>query len=315
MSRRSKQKISDKWIKLIKAEVEKRFGKKILSKGDCEELSDSIFNHTGQLINYNTLRRFFGLVKSNSLINRTSLNILAEYCGFTDFDILIHRKDNFDINVLNYYFIEIINNNFIDFQQIKSLCDEYGDWPQIYPFLEKCLLHSQKTEDVEFFAKFYLLPKVFTYSLNKRKHIYNIALLYASIVYRFPYKIKTEIIRSIARQKNAIRFFFEIFVDIDNIASFYNDVLQEYYKNTSTVPSRLFYYNLMVYRAFMLGESIQLAAFFDKLGKIEFKNPEIHPALLGRCLASEIYYSSQHGVLNKMYIVSLRKQKTSSVKY
>ena len=304
MSRRPKQQISGSWIELIKSEVEKHFGQKILNTSDCKKLSVSIFAHTGQQISYNTLRRFYGLVGSNSITNKTTLDILAGYCGFTNFDILINKREKLDIHELNYYFIEILNENRINFKDIELLCREYGNWPQIYTFLQKCLLHGQRTIDIVFFTNFYLLPNIFNYSLNKRKHIFDIVQLYASILDHFSVETKMIIIKEIVKQENAIRFFFEIYVDIDNIAFLYNDVLQEYHKNTSSVQAYLFYYNLMVYRSFIIGDAKSLSAFYDKLTKMEFDKTGIHPALMGRYLASEIYYSSQIGIVNKTHILN-----------
>jgi len=47
---------------------------------------EDIYNHTGQTVNANTLRRFFGLVKADYDPSASTLNILARYCGFNSID-------------------------------------------------------------------------------------------------------------------------------------------------------------------------------------------------------------------------------------
>lgn len=73
-------------IAILKNEVEHTFGRRIASYGDCSDLSNDIFKKTGQTLNVNTLRRFFGLVIYHHLPSGTTLNIFAQYCGFSSFD-------------------------------------------------------------------------------------------------------------------------------------------------------------------------------------------------------------------------------------
>src|ERR1700753_1264058 len=66
----------------IRKELEHTFGRKIVSSGDCIQMVEDIYKHTGQSVNANTLRRFFGLVKADYPPSSSTLNILARYCGF-----------------------------------------------------------------------------------------------------------------------------------------------------------------------------------------------------------------------------------------
>lgn len=66
----------------LKEDVEGVFGRRVLTARDCQQLSDDIFSRTSIAINYNTLRRFFGVVKSAYPPSAATLDILARYCGF-----------------------------------------------------------------------------------------------------------------------------------------------------------------------------------------------------------------------------------------
>ena len=68
---------------LIK-EVEKRFGKKIENRGDCELLSLLILELLDETVSYNTLRRMFGLMKY-SKPNSKTLNLLAQFVGYNGY--------------------------------------------------------------------------------------------------------------------------------------------------------------------------------------------------------------------------------------
>jgi hypothetical protein len=70
----------------LKKELENTFGRRVLSSRDCLQMVDDIFQKTGYSINSNTLRRFFGLVKTDYQPSPSTLTILCKYCGFSSID-------------------------------------------------------------------------------------------------------------------------------------------------------------------------------------------------------------------------------------
>ncbi len=69
-------------LSALKNELARTFGRKIVSYRDCVQLVEDIYRKTDYTVNVNTLRRFFGLVKSNYTASRSTLLILSKYCGF-----------------------------------------------------------------------------------------------------------------------------------------------------------------------------------------------------------------------------------------
>ncbi len=78
----------------LRKELENSFGRKIVSSRDCNQMVDEIFHKTGESVNANTLRRFFGLVKADYPPSTSTLNILAKYCGFNS----IHEIEKLSLN-------------------------------------------------------------------------------------------------------------------------------------------------------------------------------------------------------------------------
>jgi hypothetical protein len=70
----------------LRRELENSFGRKILSSRDCLQMVEDIYQKTGDSINANTLRRFFGLVKTDYSPSPSTLTILSRYCGFNSID-------------------------------------------------------------------------------------------------------------------------------------------------------------------------------------------------------------------------------------
>ena len=73
-------------LSALKKELEQTFGRKVISYRDCVQLVEDIYQKTDSKVNVNTLRRFFGLVKSNYTASRSTLIILSKYCGFNSPD-------------------------------------------------------------------------------------------------------------------------------------------------------------------------------------------------------------------------------------
>jgi hypothetical protein len=69
-------------IAALKKELEKNFGRKITSYRDCVQLVEDIYQKTDSTVNVNTIRRFFGLVKTAYNPSPATLAIFARYCGF-----------------------------------------------------------------------------------------------------------------------------------------------------------------------------------------------------------------------------------------
>jgi len=82
-------------VEELKGQIEKSFGKKVITRGDCELLSEDLFTRTGVVISYNTLRRIFGLAEYRQP-RLTTLNHLANYIGFESYQVFTQRFSEVD---------------------------------------------------------------------------------------------------------------------------------------------------------------------------------------------------------------------------
>src|SRR5215210_3915685 len=82
-------------IDLLKLEVEKTFGRKILSSADCHQLCTDLYNKTMVRVSFNTIRRFFNLIKDNHAASNYTCEVLVQYCGFATFlDFVTFKKNS-----------------------------------------------------------------------------------------------------------------------------------------------------------------------------------------------------------------------------
>src|SRR5437870_3911376 len=94
----------------LKEEIEETFGKKITVSRDCVLLSEEVYGKISLTVNSNTLRRFFGLIKSDHFPSHTTLDILSKYCGFASFDEFKKLKiNNSNARIRDFYSQSILN--------------------------------------------------------------------------------------------------------------------------------------------------------------------------------------------------------------
>ena len=76
----------------LKLKVEETFGKKITTQKDCTSLSYKILEETGEIISQSTIRRFWGLLKSNSQTSKKTIESLCIYCGYKSWDEFVQQN-------------------------------------------------------------------------------------------------------------------------------------------------------------------------------------------------------------------------------
>src|SRR5436305_1205442 len=247
-------------ITLIRSEIEQTFGRRVVSAGDCIQLSEEIYFKTSSRINSNTLRRFFGLVKAPFLPSAATLNILAKYCGFESIDdiysVKIEKKETAlvsDNGVLNYL-ISIFRST-----RVKDENDE------------------------TFFS---LVKQTIQYIQN-----------YPSLADKFQ--------RAIAKTKNGQEYYFEQFVNIDKLNSFYGDGLRYYMAEKKTNYAQIFGHSVLCLRYWLTSEKEYLKKNYESL--IAFKvQPSLHPVILGRYFASLLFYNDKFHVDQERLSIDVR---------
>src|SRR4051812_42819534 len=118
------------YIDLLKDEVEKVFGRRILSSIDCENLSNDILRKSRVKISCSTIRFFFNLTKAKNSPSLYTLDAMANYCGFFSFDNFVgsrmhavatepQEQEKILLGFLTLFFkqIEVVKRN--DFTYLK----------------------------------------------------------------------------------------------------------------------------------------------------------------------------------------------------
>ena len=210
-------------ISLLKTEVEKIFGKRIQSSSDCHTLCNEILRTSDIKISFNTIRRFFNLMKADGSPSSYTLNALSNYCGFQSFD----------------KFIGIRQQNAVPQEQ------EQEQDPVLLNFL---ILFFKQIE------------------VCKKNDITYLSLVQQTIMHLDQHRfIIDSFQREIAKTKNGQSFYFEQFVFVDKLNSYYGAGLQYYLNEKKTKEAQLFGYSLLCYHSWLTQNNVGIEKYFRKV--------------------------------------------------
>lgn len=88
---------TDRFFNDLRQKVCIVYGKQITSARDCDALANILLEKHAITLNSQTLRRFFGLIKSNSKSGGYTLDALSLYCGYNDFEYFKSVQTNKDL--------------------------------------------------------------------------------------------------------------------------------------------------------------------------------------------------------------------------
>ncbi|MAR99043.1 MAG: hypothetical protein CMP80_07970 [Formosa sp.] len=149
----------------LKNNIELKCGFKIKSRGDCIVLESIILIETDMFISYNTLRRFFGVVRG-TFPSKKTLNILSKYVGYknyVEFCMAYPKKRNWRINEDIYRNIIIDPNNALTIiQQELIKLDDYLEI--LITLICRLIIEKDITILRRIFNSTLLNPKQFNYS-------------------------------------------------------------------------------------------------------------------------------------------------------
>lgn len=72
----------------IREKIEEKHGQKMQYSQDCEALSESIFQATGERLSLATLKRLFGFVGLQVAPRQSTMDIIAQYVGYPNYKLL-----------------------------------------------------------------------------------------------------------------------------------------------------------------------------------------------------------------------------------
>jgi hypothetical protein len=205
--------------KTIKYEIVEVFGRPIVSSRDCIELSDEIYQKTKAQLNFNTLRRFFGLVKAEYPPSHSTLAILSRYCGF---------------------------NSIADISPVKI---------------------DRNPEQIESTSLLYYLVSLFNETgvmENNDKTFLSIVRHTIKFLHNHP-GLTDKFQSLIAKTPNGQSFYFEQFVNVNQLNSYYGSGLRYYMNEKRTAEGKVFAYSVWLLKEWLSGNDSKVLQYAGQI--------------------------------------------------
>lgn len=261
-------------IDILKREIEKKIGKKVTNRGDCELVSNVILETFEVEISYSTIRRLYGLVSGTKPNNKT-LNTLAKFIGYKNY---IHFSQNYSYKQkidLTEIIYKTVSEN--DSEEIINLVNKTKnsseDFISMAIILIRELWHNEN---------YNLINRIFRLkALNFNSFSYYELLKLGNsigLLIRKKSKIEPILLNNI----NFLECVFLIFVDYSSLNSYYGDSLEIIKKKNLRYDITLFSSALLEFRTFLNNKNVNKITFKAS------KTKRLHPILSGRLLSLKL---------------------------
>ena len=261
-------------IDILKKRLEKKIGRSITKRGDCELLSNIILETMDVEISFNTLRRFYGIIPSTNP-NKKTLNTLTQFLGYKNY---IHFTQNYiykekiDLTELIYKTVaendpeEIINI-------VNKTKNSSKDFITMITILTRELWHNEN---------FNLINRIFKLkALDFNSFSYSEVLKLGNAIGLLIRK-KNKIDAQLLNNNNFLECVFLIFVDYSSLNKYYGDSLKVIKKNNIKNDITLFSTAVLEFRNFLNNKVIH------KKNIMKIQKKQLHPILNGRLLTLKL---------------------------
>ncbi len=276
-------------IDKLKDAVERGFGTRIVNRPDCEELSIAIYKKTKLLISYNTLRRFFGLAgqKNNSSVSKSSLDVLAIYCGFQSyFDFCTQLESIDNLGKLYKLQLDILQQNPLQLDSVEKCLNQLEANEHLYSLMNYITVVAFNRGDLAFLKQVFSIQRIFNGEDYLHSHLYFLIQTIGVQVQNHP-EFASELWESWAEDSQARFYYFELFVDMSRLVQSHYIGIQYYLKHSSQQQDIVFANALLTWRFLMIG---QVETAKKQLSNCDLTLPltAIHPIPAARFLNCKI---------------------------
>ena len=142
-------------VQQLQKRVVEQYGKQISTSTDCNDLARLLTQNFNVNISSQTLRRFFGLIKSGSDSSNFTLNLLSKFCSYKDFKDFGNSYTSSEIEI---FFSNTENDDQNYWRKSEQLCREITNSPVLlisthrrllnFPMARKYFLENHPMRDM-----------------------------------------------------------------------------------------------------------------------------------------------------------------------
>lgn len=290
---------------ILKKRVEKKIGKPIKTRGDCELVSNAVLETLDIDISYSTIKRLYGLAPYTNPNSKTK-NTLAQFVGYKNYAHFSQNhgyKDRIDLTQLTYKAVSIGNEQAI-LELIVETKKSSENFIGFIVILTRELFHNKK---------YRLIDEIFKLkALNFNSFSYSEVLYFGNSIGLLLRK-QAEIDPRLLNNTNFLSCIYLTFVDYSNLNGYYGQWTEIINRNQPKTEITLFTTSLLEFRNFLNNKKLK------ELDEDLIYNKDLHPILCSRLLASKLMVNDNGNSINTSKILDnyfeVHSKKSSLVDY
>ena len=262
--------------------IEKKIGRQILKRGDCQYLSDRIFeDNNNNTLSYNTIRRAFNLdINSNVQVSKSTLNIFSQFVGYNSYDEYNRMANYSDIWILKLNICSLINRMDSDeiINHLNVAWHKNENFSILFVGIIRELLLLGK---VKLVIDIILESRIDLQDFNYSELLF-VGNGIGSVLRKLKLNDKDLIL--LLKNKFFLDYVFLIFVDYSSINNYYGSLYSLIKREKIELPiyQNLFFLSIDYFRNILLKKEIKLIKY------LEINKKLLHPILIGRLASIEI---------------------------
>ena len=285
----------------LKKNTEDKVKFKVNNLGNCKLLSEIILETIDEYINYNTIRRIYGLAPYVKTRTKT-LDKFARFNGYKNFSHYIQTYSYKNRLTISDRIYKVINKTELKElnQLVKDIRKSSEDIVSLLSLLVRELIYNKQFNELNsIFNQKELQYETFSY--------HEILSLGNSIGIIF--RKNNVVNQKLLQNNNFLRIVFLIFVDYSSINSYYGDWAKYINETSKNKEIKLFTSAILEFKKHLNNETVE-----DKFENMAFSS-SLHPVLCSRLLSVKILsknydnindllhnYSKKHEILEKKNI-------------
>jgi len=263
-------------IKTLKTITQKKLGFKIDNYNSSRRLSEIIYIETGIEISYNTLRRFFGIVKPVLPSNYTldTLAVFNSFKSYNDFVMNFHLKNRWKDE---FHMVSLMNRPENLLKYIEN---------NLHTNREFVLKLTQIVRELVFAKNYNFLLRVFSLDqMNFSCFNFDDVAYFGNCIGPLlkTFDLKSTEVQKLILNDNFLNLVITIYVDYEHLNSYYGDSLKIIIKHCDRKDISQFCKGVLNLDMYLNNDSK------DHFFKLKL-NSKFHPILKSRVIAQELFY-------------------------
>ncbi len=286
------QEIKTEHLEHLKKLIQEQFGKSILNANDCELLAAAIFETTSQRVHGDTMRRLYGILKSDSQPSLFTLDVCALFCHLEDWTKVVENYLAQNNLYLKSLLIDVVLNNKKSFDELKNELNKRAKSKDLYETFAQIILAKAQQEDKEFFERIFELKKLFAFESRYQYDIYHTIHLLGALCIKHAW-LKKIAIKHYYNLPFAHDYFVEWLVLPEQ--DYYMALLKNYYNANPNKKAVALFYSLIC--ATKNAEQKEWKMFLSDYKRIEsmsVKPAAVNNLVAMRLMGVQLYHANKY---------------------